>query len=75
MVLHPEVAKKAHEEIDSVVGRSRLPDFGDRENLVYVAAVVKETMRWQAVTPIGTSAAPLWSIHTLIVRKVSHIFS
>jgi len=59
MALHPEVVKKAHEEIDSVIGRNRLPDFGDRDKLVYVTAVVKETMRWQTVTPIGTSAIPL----------------
>jgi len=28
---HPETQKKLQEEIDSVVGRERLPTFGDRQ--------------------------------------------
>jgi len=55
MALHPEVVKKAHEEIDSVTGASRLPDFGDKESLVYISAIVKEALRWQVVLPIGVS--------------------
>jgi hypothetical protein len=30
MVLYPEVQRKAQAEIDAVVGKDRLPDFGDR---------------------------------------------
>jgi len=55
MALHPEVVKKAHEEISNVVGPDRLPDFSDRDQLIYISAIVKETMRWQATTPIGES--------------------
>lgn len=56
MALHPEAMKKAQEEIDFVVGNSRLPDYtADRDNLVYVTAVMKECMRWQLVAPIGTA--------------------
>jgi len=75
MVLHPEVVKKAHEEIDSVVGSSRLPDFGDKDKLVYITAVVKETLRWQAVTPIGTSIMPSWSVPILTSQQVFRICS
>ena len=46
MVLHPHVLKKAHEEIDRVVGTSRLPDFDDRENLPYVEAIFQEVLRY-----------------------------
>lgn len=53
MTLHPEVQRKAHEEIDRVVGRHRLPNFGDRENLPYVNAIVKEVLRWHPVSPLG----------------------
>jgi cytochrome P450 len=46
MTLHPEVQRKAREEIDRVVGTYRLPTFSDRESLPYVEAVVKESFRW-----------------------------
>ncbi|KAF8840535.1 cytochrome P450 [Paxillus ammoniavirescens] len=47
MVLNPCIAKRAQEEIDSVVGKDRLPDFDDRSLLPYVEAIMRETMRWQ----------------------------
>ncbi|KAJ2922909.1 hypothetical protein H1R20_g14169, partial [Candolleomyces eurysporus] len=53
MSLFPDVQKKAQAEIDSVVGGSRLPTFGDRERLPYVNAVALELLRWHAVTPTG----------------------
>lgn len=52
MCLYPEAQKKAQAELDSVLG-GRLPDFNDRLNLPYINAVIKETMRWQQVTPLG----------------------
>lgn len=51
MILHPEVQIKAQEEIDRVVGDSRLPDFSDREGLPYVEAVYLETLRWRPTIP------------------------
>jgi hypothetical protein len=53
MVLHPDVQRKAQEEIDRVVGNDRLPTFSDRELLPYVDALTKEVMRWHVVAPIG----------------------
>ncbi|KAJ8596621.1 CyP450 monooxygenase [Rhizopogon salebrosus TDB-379] len=53
MVLFPEVQKKAQEEIDSVVGKDRLPTFGDRDSLPYVEAIICETMRWHPPVPLG----------------------
>ena len=53
MALYPEVQKKAQAEIDSVVGPNRLPDFHDRPSLPYINAVVKESLRWNLVTPLG----------------------
>lgn len=45
MLLYPDVQKKAQREIDSVVGRARLPEFSDKKNMPYVAAVLKEVLR------------------------------
>ena len=53
MALYPEVQKKAQAEIDAAVGPDRLPDFEDRHSLSYINAIVKETMRWHLVTPLG----------------------
>ncbi|KAJ7080831.1 cytochrome P450 [Mycena belliarum] len=50
---NPEAQKKAQMEIDAVVGNERLPDFGDRESLPYVFALVQEVLRWRNVTPIA----------------------
>lgn len=53
MLLFPDVQKKAQLEIYSVVGTDRLPNFEDRDRLPYVDALVKETLRWMAVLPMG----------------------
>jgi len=43
--------QKAHAEIDQVVGRDRLPNFADFDNLPYIRAIVKEVLRWKPVAP------------------------
>ncbi|EPQ59616.1 cytochrome P450 [Gloeophyllum trabeum ATCC 11539] len=53
MTLYPEAQKRAHAEIDAVIGCDRLPTFADREHLPYVEALVKEVLRWNPVTPLG----------------------
>lgn len=45
MLLNPDAQAKAQKEIDSVVGRGRLPDFTDRDALPYVECVAQESMR------------------------------
>ena len=50
--------EKAQEEIDAVVGTSRLPTFSDRPNLPYVEAVVNETMRIATPVPLGECFLP-----------------
>ncbi|KAJ2925021.1 hypothetical protein H1R20_g12083, partial [Candolleomyces eurysporus] len=57
LAAHPRAQKKAQEEIDRVIGHDRLPCLSDRENLPYVAAVVKEISRWHSVVPLGLSRA------------------
>ncbi|KAE9396710.1 cytochrome P450 [Gymnopus androsaceus JB14] len=54
MTLNPNIQAKAQEEIDRVIGAERLPEFSDRENLPYVEAVYRETMRWYPPVPLGT---------------------
>lgn len=55
--LHPEVLERAHAELDAVVGPHRLPDFRDKDSLIYVNAIIKEAMRWHSVVPFGVPHA------------------
>lgn len=53
MSLYPDVQRKAQAELERVVGPNRLPDFGDRDDLVYIQAITLEAMRWMVVVPLG----------------------
>ena len=53
IVKYPEVQRKAQEELDSVLGSSRLPNFSDLPKLPYISAIVKEVLRWHAIAPQG----------------------
>ncbi|KAM6490495.1 Cytochrome P450, partial [Amanita muscaria] len=53
MMLYPAVQKKAQEEIDRVVGLSRLPTLADRVSLPYVDALYREVLRWRPGAPLS----------------------
>ena len=53
--MHPEVQSKAFEEINHVIGQDRLPTLADMENLPYMEALWKETLRWSPPFPISES--------------------
>lgn len=51
MALHPDVLRKAQDEIDQVVGVERLPSIADQHQLPYIEALIKELHRINPVTP------------------------
>lgn len=53
MSLYPGVLRKAQAELDAVVGPNRLPDWDDQDSLPYVSVVIKESLRWMNVFPLG----------------------
>jgi len=69
MLLNPEVQRKAHEELDAIVGRDRMPTFSDYDqlreylwlpsslilivHLAYIRGIVKESLRLRPVDPVG----------------------
>jgi cytochrome P450 len=53
LAMNPTVLAKAQEEIDAVVGDSRLPCLEDQKSLPYTNAVAAEIFRFNSVTPIG----------------------
>jgi len=63
MVLHPDIQAKAQADIDRVVGKDRLPDFDDRPALPYVEAILRETLRWHPVFPLGMYSSTLFKFY------------
>jgi cytochrome P450 len=45
MVCTPDALRKAHQEMDRVIGSNRLPTFEDRPNLPYLECIVQEVLR------------------------------
>ncbi|CAG8842850.1 34877_t:CDS:2, partial [Racocetra persica] len=43
---NPQVQFKAHQELDQVIGQSRLPNIFDEQNIPYIRAIVKEGQRY-----------------------------
>ena len=46
MLMHPEAQQAAQKELDGAIGRDRLPEMEDRDALPYIAALVKECLRY-----------------------------
>lgn len=51
--IHTGAQARVQEELDNVVGRTRLPTFGDQEMLPQVTAFMLESLRWRPITPGG----------------------
>lgn len=45
MAKHPEVVKRAHEEIDRVTKQEKLPTLDDRRALPIIDCIMKEVFR------------------------------
>ncbi|KAJ6585681.1 cytochrome P450 [Mycena capillaripes] len=53
MLSFPEVQRLAQKELDAVIGRARMPTFADYHSLPYMRALIKETLRWAPLGPLG----------------------
>ncbi|RAL07157.1 cytochrome P450 [Aspergillus homomorphus CBS 101889] len=56
MISHPETMARARKEMDAICvgenGALRLPGMADFDQLPYLAAIVKEVLRWRPTTPV-----------------------
>ncbi|ESO84646.1 hypothetical protein LOTGIDRAFT_196500 [Lottia gigantea] len=59
LVQHPEIQKKAQEEIDQVLDAGQQPSISDKERLPYTEAVLHESMRFMPVVPLGVPHSTL----------------
>ncbi|KAM5383723.1 hypothetical protein ACJZ2D_001712 [Fusarium nematophilum] len=55
--IYPNVVTAAQEELDRVVGSERMPTYADEDNLPYIRAMVKETLRFWPITKPGMNHA------------------
>ncbi|XP_072045919.1 cytochrome P450 2J5-like [Amphiura filiformis] len=53
MITHPEIQKRIQDEIDSVIGRNRLPRLSDRNNLPFTMATISEIQRHASILFLG----------------------
>ncbi|PVF92921.1 cytochrome P450 [Serendipita vermifera] len=64
LILHPEVQRKVHEELDKQVGGGRCPTMNEIRGLEYFNAAWNESMRWTATVPLGlphvSTQADVW---------------
>lgn len=73
MLLYPDVQARAQAELDSVVGRERVPTFKDYDNLPYLRAMVKE-VRYSAIlfsNFIPHFSEPICSSSSIFVMTIS----
>lgn len=57
MLHNPEAAKAVQDELDQVVGRSRLPSLEDLPFLPITDATIQEILRRSSAVPLGTTHA------------------
>ena len=53
MAMYPDVQAKVQEELDTIIGLSRLPELEDRSRLPYCQATLMEVLRWRPAVPLG----------------------
>jgi cytochrome P450 len=73
MIAYPEKQKKCQEELDNVVGRSRVPTFKDWDNLPYLRATVREVLRWRSALPFGAFALLLKRLSEWLINRTPGI--
>jgi cytochrome P450 len=69
MIRNPHCFQRARQEIDTVVGNDRLPDFSDRDHMPYMEAVVQETLRC-----VGWADIALRTIHLTTIVSLYRWF-
>ena len=75
-VLWPDVQRKIHEELDTVIGRARQPSLDDRPSLPYFEAAVNEAARLASVAPLGVPHCTTCdtSVAGFQIPKHTHVF-
>ncbi|QRW09775.1 cytochrome P450 family protein [Ceratobasidium sp. AG-Ba] len=65
MVTHPNAQRKAHEELDRIIGSARMPLLEDLSQLPYIQAIIREVHRWRPIAPAGVPHTSIEDIHAI----------
>ena len=79
-MLHPECQRKAQAELERVIGKGRLPTLEDRDQLPYITAIFRESMRFvhyfpfhrYVLTNCSADGALLFRCVSRFKRSVTH---
>lgn len=69
---YPECLKKAHEELDRVIGQDRYPGWHEQDQLPYMRALIKEQQRWRSISPLSEFFIPAAGLRA-DMKQVWHI--
>lgn len=58
MLRNPDVKRRVQVELDTVVGRDRLPNIDDMPQLPYTETTILETLRMSSIVPLATTHSP-----------------
>ena len=58
MLRHPEAMRRVQEELDTIVGRDRLPNIEDIPFVPLTEATLCEVMRISSIVPLATTHTP-----------------
>lgn len=53
LIHNPHIQDILHQELDDVIGKSRLPELADKNNLPYLEATIAETLRVSCLVPLS----------------------
>ena len=71
MASHPDIQKKAQDELDNVIG-DRLPTISDRDNTPYLNALIQEVLRWHPSLPMSELLADEYVFLPLTLNFIRH---
>lgn len=59
MLRNPNAKKQVQDELDSVIGRERMPKFQDVQYLPHTESTILEVMRISSIVPLATTHSPM----------------
>lgn len=59
MLRNPKAMKKVQDELDTIVGRHRMPQIEDIQYLPTTETTILEVMRISSIVPLATTHTPL----------------
>lgn len=71
LAVNPHIQQKFADEIDYVIGKSRLPEINDESKMPYTQALIQELLRYVTVTPMAIfhSAVQDVAFHGYDIKK------